>query len=298
MVKIYKTLVCILLVSSCLLFSGCFERASDGVKEDAKVIYTTNYPLAYFAERIVGDAYEVVFPEIDGDPAFWKPGPAQIADFQTANWILINGADYEKWLHAVSLPVSKTVNTSRGFKDRYIHVDGTGMHSHGNGEMHSHGAIAFTTWIDMRLAIQQASVIDEKLELTDTGYVDLKRDLLDLDARIKDAFTPFRGKFIIGSHPVYQYLARRYGLSMESVHWEPDVIPGAEQLKELDDLLSNRESKIMLWEGEPLAETKALLSGRGIECVVFDPCGNRPAEGDFMTVMESNIANLIQFSAQ
>jgi len=26
--------------------------------------------------------------------------------------------------------------------------------------------------------------------------------------------------------------------------------------------------------------------------VVFDPCGNRPADGDFLTVMEANAGNL------
>ncbi len=46
---------------------------SEGVT-DKLVIYTVNYPLAYFAERIGGDLVEVHFPApTDGDPAFWSP---------------------------------------------------------------------------------------------------------------------------------------------------------------------------------------------------------------------------------
>ena len=32
---------------------------------------------------------------------------------------------------------------------------------------------------------------------------------------------------LVGSHPVYHYLARRYGLEIESVHFEPDAVDRA-----------------------------------------------------------------------
>ena len=42
--------------------------------EDKLRIYTVNYPLAYFAERIGGDLAQVTFPAPpDVDPAFWMP---------------------------------------------------------------------------------------------------------------------------------------------------------------------------------------------------------------------------------
>jgi zinc transport system substrate-binding protein len=48
----------------------------------------------------------------------------------------------------------------------------------------------------------------------------------------------------------------------------------------------------MVWEGEPLAKTVADLEARGISSVVFDPCGNRPEEGDYLSVMAANAAAL------
>jgi len=39
-------------------------------------VYTVNYPLKYFAQRIAGDRATVVFPAPpDVDPVFWMPDP-------------------------------------------------------------------------------------------------------------------------------------------------------------------------------------------------------------------------------
>ena len=77
------------------------------------LIYTVNYPLAYFAERIGGDSVEVVFPAPDGiDPAFWQPTTTDILGYQSADLILLNGAGYAKWLSRVSLPAAGLVDTS------------------------------------------------------------------------------------------------------------------------------------------------------------------------------------------
>jgi zinc transport system substrate-binding protein len=48
----------------------------------------------------------------------------------------------------------------------------------------------------------------------------------------------------------------------------------------------------MLWEGEPLESTAARLEEYGVRSIVFDPCGNRPEAGDFLTVQRANLENL------
>ena len=60
-------------------------------------IYVVNYPLQYFAERIGGDKVDVFFPApSDVDPAFWTPGREVVRQYQQADLILLNGADYAK----------------------------------------------------------------------------------------------------------------------------------------------------------------------------------------------------------
>ena len=85
------------------------------------IVYTVNYPLQYFAQRIAGHDAKVVFPaQAKGDPAFWAPDAQAVAEFQQADLILLNGANYAKWLDRVSLPRFRLVNTSAGFKDSYL----------------------------------------------------------------------------------------------------------------------------------------------------------------------------------
>ena len=276
-----------------LTLIGCSDMETTSAPEKERLtVYTVNYPLAYFAQRIAGKAVEVVFPKMDGDPAFWEPRPEDLAGFQGADLILLNGAGYAKWLNYVSLPQSRLVDTSSGFEDQYIKIEDAMTHSHGGGEAHSHGVAAFTTWLDPTLAIEQAAAIDAALSLKQSGFEELRSDLLALDKSLKTAFERLSGKALIGSHPVYQYLKQQYDLDLRSLHWEPDVMPADEMWQELAELRTTHPSSILLWEGEPLPEIKARLSALGIQSVVFDPCGNRPGKGDFLSVMQANVNNI------
>ncbi|MEA3275247.1 MAG: hypothetical protein U9Q81_08160, partial [Pseudomonadota bacterium] len=57
----------LLLSAALLAFAAQTIAASERL-----VLYTVNYPLQYFAERIAGEHAQVVFPApADVDPAFW-----------------------------------------------------------------------------------------------------------------------------------------------------------------------------------------------------------------------------------
>jgi len=264
-------------------------------------IYVVNYPLKYFAERIAGDHATVVFPApSEADPAYWIPDVPTIAKYQQADLILLNGAGYAGWVNMVSLPRSKMVNTSSKFKDQYIRIKGAVTHSHGPGVKHGHEGIAFTTWLDFDLATRQARAVAAALSrkrpmLKDSfqnNYKAIERDLLAIDQDIKAIVSRDQSRPFIGSHPVYDYLARRYKLNMESVHWEPDEIPNLEQWTELQRIRKKHSAKWMIWEGEPLKESVEKLQGIGVRSLVFDPCGNVPEQEDFIDVIRQNIISL------
>ena len=131
---------------------------------DALVVYTTNYPVAYFAERIGGDRVRVEFPAPPGiDPAFWTPAAEVISAYQGADLILLNGAGYEGWVSKTSLPESKLVNTSAGFEELYVVAEDAVLHTHGPEGEHEHENVAFTTWLDPQLAIEHARAIRDVL---------------------------------------------------------------------------------------------------------------------------------------
>jgi zinc transport system substrate-binding protein len=48
----------------------------------------------------------------------------------------------------------------------------------------------------------------------------------------------------------------------------------------------------MIWEGEPMEASVEKLKAIGVNSLVFDPGGNVPDRGDFLTVMRQNVENL------
>ena len=289
---------CFSLVIIISLFLLSSARAGESEK---LTIYVVNYPLKYFAERIAGEHARVVFPApTDVDPAYWMPDAKTISDYQQTDLILLNGANYAKWVNKVSLPRFRMVNTSAAFKNQYIEADEILTHSHGSEGKHGHEALAFTTWIDFSLAAEQAKAIAKALSrkkpaLKDTfqkNYEELARELLKLDRDIKEVVSKDQPRVLVVSHPVYDYFARGYGLNMRSVHWEPDEIPTTEQMLKLHSILKDHPTQWMIWEGEPIKESVDRLKAIGIQSLVFDPCGNMPGQGDFMSVMRQNVENL------
>jgi len=291
-----------------LLGVGCGSPGPGGTParapaadDSALSVYVVNYPLAYFAERIGGDLVDVAFPApSDGDPAFWSPDADAVAAYQAADLILLNGAGYAAWVDRVALPPSRLVDTSESFRDRYIVIEDAVTHSHGPEGDHSHGEVAFTTWLDPTLAIEHAAAIrgafaaarpDHEAAFV-KGFESLKADLHELDATLEQVTAGRSQMPLLGSHPVYQYLVRRYGLNLRSVHFEPDEDPGEENWQYLEKILTEHPARWMLWEAEPLRATADRLEGRGIKSVVYNPCGNVPEHSDFLTVMKSNLANL------
>jgi len=269
--------------------------------ENVLDVYVVNYPLKYFAEAIGGPHVNVTLPiPPDEDPAYWTPSVADIGAYQKADLILLNGAGYARWVNKVSLPRSKTVNTSRAFKDRYIIAKEITTHSHGAAGEHAHEALAFTTWLDLSLAEKQALAVYEaflrnlpelKAYLMD-NYTTLKSNLLALDHQLKTVIAENPSMPLLFSHPVYDYLISRYALNGRSLHWEPDQVPTAGQMNELQRIRTEHPAQWFVWERKPLDLSVDKLQVAGMSSTVFDPCGNRPSTGDFMSVMRHNIINM------
>ena len=264
-------------------------------------VYVANYPLKYFAERIGGQHLAVGFPAPkDQDPAFWQPSDDQIAAYQHADLVFLNGATYSKWVEKTSLPRAKTFDTSASFKDKFIVIQNAVTHSHGSSGMHSHDGISFTTWIDFQQGIAQAQVVRDALIKKmpqaradfDEGFIALRGDLEALDARLIIVGRKLNNQPVVASHPIYHYLARRYGLNLKEVLWEPEEVPTAEQMEGLQKLLASHPAQWMIWEGEPAKESVKKIAAIGLQSAVFDPCANTPENGDFLSVMKANVSNL------
>ncbi|TDU71166.1 zinc transport system substrate-binding protein [Prosthecobacter fusiformis] len=300
------TLKPILALPLFVLLSGCLPSdKSTAVSAEEKgkpQIYVANYPLKYFAQRLGGSAVDVHFPApADEDPAFWSPDDDSIASYQAADLILMNGASYSKWVDNTTLPDDKVVNTSSAFSKDFIEIKDATTHSHGPGGEHSHSGTAFTTWMDFQQAILQAKEVStaleglvpaEEKEGVKKHFEELKKELESLDQRLLDVGKKIARAPLVASHPVYHYMARRYDLNLEAVLWEPETVPDEKAMTELQNVLSKHPAQWMIWEGEPTAQSVEKLAAIGLKSVVVDPCGNVPENGDFISVMKTNIEAL------
>lgn len=289
--KVSELFLAILLVT----VTGCSKE------QGRIVVAAVNYPLAYFAERIGGEDIVVEYPVAPGvDPAFWDPDTAAIAVFEKADVILLNGAGYAKWVEHASLLPSKLVETSAAFSDQLIEIPRAIVHSHGPAGEHAHGGVASTTWLDFEMAALQARSVTEALarrvpdreEAFRRRFSLLEEELQALDGEFEAIFARHPGKPLIVSHPVYQYIARRYGLNIESLYWDPAQVPDERQWVELRLLLDDHPAEWMIWEREPGSGVVEKLESLGVRSVVFEPCGNKVGTGDFMRVMRRNVDNM------
>ncbi len=293
-------------VLACVLLLACRPEAAPGESlpaasgSDTLVVYAVNEPLRYFASRIGEERVEAVFPAPPGvDPADWSPGGELVAAYQRADLILLNGLGYAGWTSRASLPRATQVDTTAAFSDRLIPIDGAVTHQHGPSGAHSHEDVSLTTWLDPALAALQARAVAAALAgarprheaFFAEGLASLEADLADLDRRLREATARIGDTRLLFSHPVYPYLQRAYGLNGRSLHWEPERAPDAREWRAFEALLRERPADLLVWEAEPLPETRARLAALGIASVVFARASGAEA-ADWLAVMRESAAAL------
>lgn len=280
--------------------------------DERPVVYTTFYPTTWMTERIAGERAEVICPvPPDADPIFWKPSRDEIAAYQAADLIIVNGAKFEKWVEMAELPMRTVVRTARGFKDQWIEFDSGVTHSHGPEGNHTHKGTDGHTWMDPVFAKQQGLEIVTRLERLLPEHAEELRGRFDALAAELDGLhdtlralgQPGAGEALVASHPAYNYLARRMGWKVVSLDFDPEEMPTAEQFEDARRQLeaAGFRYRVILWEAAPTAEIARATEERlGLKSVEFAPCemmsaDDRAAGADYLSVMRENIARLRPF---
>lgn len=263
-------------------------------------VVAVNWPLASLAEQLGGGAIDVVFPVPEGvDPAFWRPGIADLAAIQAADLILLNGAGYADWVARVSLPRSRLVETTRGMAEQFIETESI-VHSHGDAGAHTHAGTASHTWLDPALARHQADSVASALKRLlpdDASAIDDRRDALEadfaaLDASIAEVGAAAAGRALIATHPRYQYLARAAGADIQSLDWDAGAAPDEAQLAALAALSAESGAVLLLWEAAPPDAARAAVAGLGLADFVLPPFARSLPEGFFPSALTTALDGL------
>lgn len=283
-----------------LLLVGCGDpRSAEPSDAGSDPIVAVNLPLETFATRLAGDLLAVENPvPIGEDPQDWMPDASVIARVQQAPLILLQGAGAGPWGDAISLPSRRSVDTTANARSRFPQGLAGTRHSHGGGAEHVHGATAAQAWLDLGIARLQARAVRDAivgLRPADESAVDAR--WRELDAQLAALHEAYRESLrdappLLASHPVYPFLAHAYGLSIESVHWEPEDDPDDAAFAELAALQDASGATLMLWEGEPTPATRTRLESMGVRIVVFEPGGAADGERDFIESMQENLDRL------
>ena len=83
-----------------------------------------------------------------------------------------------------------------------------------------------------------------------------------------------------------------------ALNWRPDVYPGEAGLAALRALRAEHPARLMIWEDYLLRLTIDRLEAEGVWSLVYRPAANRPPAGDFLTVMQENLANVQRFATR
>ncbi|WP_419194271.1 metal ABC transporter substrate-binding protein [Novipirellula herctigrandis] len=265
------------------------------------IVIAVNYPLAYFAERLVGTMADVRCIVPVGEVASqWNPNEEDVSELQSADLILLNGAGFASWIESVTLPPSKLSVTTRGFSnDDFIAQTGAVVHTHGPKGEADDANLVSETWLDIRLATKQIDVIREEMlklfpqsrDQIQTNYDDLLADLEKLDGETDRVVKSLAANWI-ASRGCYEYFAKRYSLDLKSYDLRADEAVNSQRWKLVDQDVKERNVKAMLWHEQPNKEIQDRFDQLQVKVIVFCPLLKVPEDGDFLLIMNESIHNI------
>ncbi|WP_408006690.1 metal ABC transporter solute-binding protein, Zn/Mn family [Pseudalkalibacillus sp. A8] len=225
-----------LLLTFTLILSGCGQSESNGKGEQGAdfTIYTSIYPLQYFAERIGGDSVKVesiIPPGSDGHT--YEPTTKELVKISEADLLIYNGAGFEGFINKAKKSLEKQnvtfLNASAHITEdesehEEEHEEGHEGDGHEHGD-HESGEIDPHLWLDPLYAIEMSHKIKdeminqrpEKKEEFEKNFDVLKKDLEDLDGKFKELAENSDRKEFIVAHSAYGNWEDRYGFKQISV---------------------------------------------------------------------------------
>ena len=295
------------------LVAGCSQQREvpEATASRALTIYTTMAPIHFVTRQLLGEQDTIIntVPAGEDVPTF-MPDRSMLMDMVNADLIILNGAGFEEWLDAVSLPDSIVFDSAHVFRDEWLEYEGI-VHSHGGHDDHSHEGYNGHTWLSPHHFRKQTTAIYEKLKtlLTEeeqqarnlsANFQSLYTQLIALDEKARMVFEPLRGTTLAATHPTYDYVAKAYGFTIFNVDIDPDEeeITGHIQ-RELEKIQQQRENTpitFLLWEEEPSDVLVEAVADAGLINIVFPPldCVEDP---DYISGMQETLQQLAEIFA-
>lgn len=308
-----------------LVLAACsnVDKTASSTKENGDnklTVYTTIYPLEYFAERIGGDTVNVesIMPA-GTDEHTYEPTTKTILKLAEADLFLYNGLNLEPFTEKVEETLTgedvKIVNIGEHVD---VEMDSHEGHSHEDEHMreeeitegsheHDHGGVDPHIWIDPMLAIGMASVVkDELVTLNPDGkgtynenFKLLKTDLETLDENFHMMTEAAAHKEILVSHAAYGYWEESYGIKQLSIAGLSSTEePSQKELKEIAETATKHDIKYVIFEQNITPKVAKVIQNEiGADSLRLHNLSTLTKEDiengeDYFSIMEQNMETL------
>ena len=243
-----KPVLIIALVLILSLITACSQ--SGPVSNDKPTIAVSIVPQATFVKEVAGDLVEVITMIPPGSsPETYSPSPKQLESFSKASIYFSIGVPSET---ANILPRVTDLNPDMKIADLAKHVSEIYPDiEFAPGERDPH------IWLSPKRAKVMIDVISEELSALDPTNKEVygdnaeryKKQLDDVDAKIKESLSGLSSKMFIAYHPAFGYFADDYGLQMIALEEEgKEAAP--QTFKEIVDLANENDIKVIFYQAE------------------------------------------------
>lgn len=291
--------LCLMLMPGCSSQSTSPATIAPGPQHRPQV-FTTSLFLSEAATVLVDDSADVKWPFQNTSSTSWKPTVDQIKSLQSADLILLNGAKYEPWQSRLSLPRSRMLDTSDAFSDRLMLIESARSHQHGPSGPTDGTALAWATWLDPALAIEQVKTTAKALSKLLPGQsakIKLRQETLvsslsELDATVAQIASKTERFVTVSNNPQLSYLTRRLGWKL---HLLPDSIPPEAQQETLTRYRPNIILNVPSQDPQDGEQSANELALSGTAVVNIDLCLTRLDNPQSVTDrMKANIKRIGQ----
>lgn len=282
-------------------------------------IYTTVYPLTYFAERIGGDYVNVlsIYPTGANEHTF-EPTQKDMIDLANSDLFFYIGLGLEGFVDKTKKTLKNEhvtmVATADAISDEQLEMTTDGHEEDGHTEEdadghegHNHGATDPHVWISPVLSQKIALSIKNALVNADpnhkdayeANYENLVSELKDLDSKFKEMASHVESKTFFVSHAAFGYIAAPYGLEQVAIAGlNSQDEPSQKELTKIVDLAKEHDVKYILFEQNVSSKITEIIQNEvGAKSLVMHNLGVLMKEDiqnneNYFTLMERNIETL------
>jgi zinc transport system substrate-binding protein len=259
-----------------LVVLAAAATACTGQGDDRRTIVASFYPLAFVAQRVAGEGWEVVDLTPPGteahDVELSLEDRAAIEDAEVV--LYLGDYGFQPQVEAAVQEASGTVVAVGDFVGANLKID-------------PH------IWLDPGQMDRITQAVSASIRGA-TGRP-LQRELDALWNRYRSGLASCGFRVIIVPHEAFGYLADSFRLEQFGLAGvDPEGEPGAERLAEAHRLITSGQAGAVFYEagGQSQEVAETVAADAGVPALPLSTLESEPPSGDYLSVMDDNLASL------